>query len=688
MTKNSNCSVAAIVPNYNYADFIVERIDSILNQTYPVSELIILDDASTDNSVALIKRKIAEIKRDHSEIKVKFIINKENSGGCVFSQWQRGIKEINTDYFWIAEADDAADKHFLETAMSKFREYPSAVLFYSDSYRIDQNGKVTSRTCSDWADMWGDGRWKKDFFNNGVDEVINYLGETNPILNVSSVVWKNDKKLVKIFDEAKRFKVAGDWYIYTRVLEDGDIVYSAKPLNRYRKHNKGSASTIVKLSTEYKEIVTVQERIAKKYNLSKENLDWQKVRRRGMGMVENEKNGGARGKIAWFVPDFSKGSGGHRTIFQNANMLIKQGYMCDLYVKTARPKMPIEIYNNICDWYGGFDGDVFNDFTLAKEYDIVIATGWDTAEAAAKTGCKNKLYFIQDYEPWFFPMGQQYLGADASYDYGLRGVSIGNWLPVKLKREHGLEMQSFSFGADLNVYKRDKKIKRENAICFIFQPGKPRRCADLGLKALKIVQLMRPETKIYLYGSKKMSIVGKNVKHLGMLTPEGCNELYNKCKVGLCFSASNPSRIPFEMMASGLPVVDFYLENNLYDFPEKGCLLAEPKAEAVATAIIKLLDDDDMREKMSSDGEKYMKDFSLDRGYDELKKIIDGIMSGKKKNSSVNKKTYNRKPIKPDKYNLNIDDGFRFKTADEIWRENLSIPKRIYLKLRYILIGR
>ena len=145
MIKNSNCSVAAIVPNYNYADFIVERIDSILNQTYPVSELIILDDASTDNSVALIKRKIAEIKRDHSEIKVKFIINKENSGGCVFSQWQRGIKEINTDYFWIAEADDAADKHFLETAMSKFREYPSAVLFYSDSYRIDQNGKEIGR---------------------------------------------------------------------------------------------------------------------------------------------------------------------------------------------------------------------------------------------------------------------------------------------------------------------------------------------------------------------------------------------------------------------------------------------------------------------------------------------------------------------------------------------------------------
>ena len=681
-------SVAAIVPNYNYADFIIERIDSILNQTYPVSELIILDDASPDNSVEIIKDKINNIKKEYPKIKTKLIVNEKNSGGCVFAQWQKGLKEIKSDYFWIAEADDVADKHFLEVAMLKFKEYPSAVLFYSDSYRINQDGKVLSKTCSDWADMWGKGRWKRDYYNTGVDEIINYLGETNPILNVSSVVWKNNKDLIKIFDEAKQFKVAGDWYIYTRVLENGDIVYSAKPLNRYRKHDKGSASTVVKLSTEYKEVVLVQERVAKKYKLSEENLDWQKVRRKGMGMVENDKSKGKKGKIAWFIPDFEKGSGGHRTIFQNANMLVAKGYMCDLYIKTAKPKMPVEIYKNICDWYGEFDGDVFNDLNLARDYDIVIATGWDTAEAVAKTNCKKKLYFIQDYEPWFFPMGQQYLGADSSYEYNLRGISIGNWLPVKLKREHKLDVSSFSFGADLNVYKKLDSIKKENAVCFIFQPGKPRRCADLGLKALRIIQLMKPETKIYLYGSQKMAMVGKNIKHLGMLTPDECNELYNKCKVGLCFSASNPSRIPFEMMAAGLPVVDFCLENNIYDFPEDGCLLAEPKAEAVAAAILELLDDEKRRNKMSIAGRKYMKDYPLERGFKEFEAIINDIIMNKKLDNKIRKKTYNREAVHPGNYDLSGSSGFRFKTSDEIWRENLTIPQRAYLKLRYILLGR
>lgn len=681
-------SVAAIIPNYNYADFIIERIDSILKQTYPVSEIIILDDASPDNSVKIIKSKINSIRQDYPNIRVKLIVNEENSGGCVFAQWQKGLKKISSDYFWIAEADDSANKYFLENAMKKFREYPSAVLFYSDSERINQDGKIISKTCSDWADMWGEGRWDNDFFNNGKDEIINYLGETNPILNVSSVVWKNSEGLIDIFKEAERFKVAGDWYIYTRVLEGGDIVYCAKALNKYRKHDQGSASTVVKLSLEYKEVVSIQNRIAEKYNLSTNNLKWQIVRRKGMGMVENEKNVDICGKIAWFVPDFNECSGGHRTIFQNMNALIERGYACDLYVKPCEPKLPIEIYEKLTKWYGAFNGDVFNDYTLARTYDAVIATGWDTAKPVAMTECNNKLYFIQDYEPWFFPMGQDYLGARESYRYGLRGISIGNWLPVKLDKEYGMKVLSFSFGADLSVYKKNNNVKKEDAICFIFQPGKPRRCTDLGLKALRIIQSLRPDIKIYLFGSDKLIPKSENVVHLGMLTTKECNNLYNKCKVGLCLSASNPSRIPFEMMASGLPVVDLYLDNNLYDFPTDGCLLAAPQPEALATAIIKLFDDEKLRKKMSIAGEKYMKKYDLSRGFKEFGESVDKLIGGKECKTIIRQKSYNRDPIMPAECDFKMGPEIEFKSADEIWRENLTIPQRIYLKIRYLLIGR
>ena len=52
-----NKKVSVIIPNYNYAKYIGKRIDSILRQTYPIYELIVLDDYSTDNSVKIIEKK-------------------------------------------------------------------------------------------------------------------------------------------------------------------------------------------------------------------------------------------------------------------------------------------------------------------------------------------------------------------------------------------------------------------------------------------------------------------------------------------------------------------------------------------------------------------------------------------------------------------------------------------------------
>ena len=72
---NNPKKVSVIIPNYNYEKYIIERIDSILFQTYPIYELIILDDCSKDNSVEVINNKIKEIERDYPQIKVQFIVS-------------------------------------------------------------------------------------------------------------------------------------------------------------------------------------------------------------------------------------------------------------------------------------------------------------------------------------------------------------------------------------------------------------------------------------------------------------------------------------------------------------------------------------------------------------------------------------------------------------------------------------
>ena len=623
--------ISVIIPNYNYENFIIERIDSVIRQTYPIYELIILDDKSPDNSVKVIEKKIKDIKN----INVKFIKNEKNSG-CVFSQWQKGLQNISGDYFWIAEADDSSDCHFLEEAMKNFENNNKLTLFYSESYKINEHNDITGNNLQDWCDIFHTGRWNNDYQNNGKDEIINYLSNNNTILNVSSLVWKMNDKYFDIFEQAKKFKVAGDWYIYTKVLEHGDIAFCSKSLNYFRKHSK-SVSTTIKSSIEYKETYSIQSEIKKNYKLSDDILEKQRLRRQYMGYAEDKKNNGKKGNIAWVIPQLLKGSGGHRTIIQNVNALIDDGYKCDIYVGTDGLDKPVDLYNRINEYYGECHADVFNDWNFVKDYDIVIATAWNTVDPVIKSNCKKKLYFVQDYEPYFFPMGDNYVMAENTYKSDISCVTIGKWLTAKLQNEFGLNCSYFDFCADLNVYKPIKSIKKEDAICYVFQPEKPRRCDKIALKALQIVKQIKPEIKIYVYGSKKRIIRNLDVENLGIIPIEDCNKLYNKCKVGICMSASNPSRIPFEMMASGLPVVELYRDNNLYDFPSDGCLLADTNPEAIASTILEVLDNPKLQKSMSKNGVEYMKNKPLNKGFEQFITFVNNFYNIKTKNVSIDK---------------------------------------------------
>ncbi len=114
-------------------------------------------------------------------------------------------------------------------------------------------------------------------------------------------------------------------------------------------------------------------------------------------------------------------------------------------------------------------------------------------------------------------------------------------------------------------------------------------------------------------------------------------------------SASNPSRIPFEMMAAGLPVVELYRENNIYDLPDGGVLLSEPTPEAIASSIVYLLDNPDECRKMSEFGTKYMKDYPLEKGFEQfLQAVKDMLETDYNKEKNI-EKIYNKPAFKPSK---------------------------------------
>lgn len=255
--------VTAVIPNYNYERFLNERIDSILFQTYPVKELIILDDCSTDESIELIKQRI---KNNKSGIKISLIENNKNSGS-VFSQWQKAFEVVKTDYIWIAEADDSSDARFLETVMQGFDD-DQVVISYCESLTMDENNFILMNNLRPWIDIFSCGKWNENYVKNGRDEVAETMCINNTIANVSSSVIKRGN-YKEILEKAKDYKLAGDWYTYMNILKLGKIAYFKNSYNYHRMQKQG-----LTLSTsheqEYKEIVSLQDFALKEFKVSQE----------------------------------------------------------------------------------------------------------------------------------------------------------------------------------------------------------------------------------------------------------------------------------------------------------------------------------------------------------------------------------------------------------------------------------
>ena len=257
--------VSVVVPNYNYVQYIEERLASIRNQGIPIFELIILDDASTDQSISRISAWLAET---HTEARV--VVNQQNSGS-VFAQWQKGISLATGDYVWIAEADDLSDRDFLETVLPPLVS-GNAVLSYCDSRQINSSGVVHSRNYQDYLSAVSQEKWKGSYVGSGAEECKSSLAIMNTIPNVSAVLFKREaisRVFSEHFDEIARFTKAGDWVVYIRVLSYGDIAFSPRSANRHRRHD-GSVIGGSGGQSLLQEIARVQKLVASNYQITED----------------------------------------------------------------------------------------------------------------------------------------------------------------------------------------------------------------------------------------------------------------------------------------------------------------------------------------------------------------------------------------------------------------------------------
>lgn len=223
--KNKKPLVSVIMPVYNAGEFLVEAIESILGQTYKNFELIIVNDASTDNSLKIIS---SYKKRFLKKIKVIDLKKNLNRGGDVCANL--GFAKTRGEFIARMDADDVAVATRLEKQVNFLLKHPKYALVGSNAFVINKEGEITGEKIvpSLHKDIL------KEFF------VFNPL--IHPTVMIRKSALPKEKELYEI-----KYDANNDYLTFFKLITSGLKFANLKQkLIFYRVHGKNDSLNFVK----------------------------------------------------------------------------------------------------------------------------------------------------------------------------------------------------------------------------------------------------------------------------------------------------------------------------------------------------------------------------------------------------------------------------------------------------------
>ena len=198
-----NPAFSVVIPLYNKENYILETLSSVFSQDYPYFEIIVVDDASTDDSLQLV----ASLKKDHLTI-----IRHEKNRGLSAAR-NSGIKAAKNPYIAFLDADDYWHSDYLANIKSLIKQYPSEQVF-GTFYQEDFKGKITHKRNKVHSHN------KKpsiidDFFSSNLSKLI--------ITQSSLVIHRDVFSKVGLYDAKITF--AEDIDLYIRCFSQYSLVY-------------------------------------------------------------------------------------------------------------------------------------------------------------------------------------------------------------------------------------------------------------------------------------------------------------------------------------------------------------------------------------------------------------------------------------------------------------------------------
>ena len=326
--------------------------------------------------------------------------------------------------------------------------------------------------------------------------------------------------------------------------------------------------------------------------------------------------------LNWVVPPMGPVSGGHADIFRAINYLESKGHSCRVYFYDPLKSTSFEQIKHNLKQYSPLKSQLFYNADQMDTCDAIFATSWHTAYPVFNyAGSGKKFYFVQDYEPYFEPVGTYSILAENTYRFGFYGITLGHWLDKKLSRQFGMACDHIELGVDLNEYHVDNHNQRKDVL-FYARPVTPRRGFELGVLALAEFHGQHPDSTIHFVGwdITPYEIPFPYINH-GILSPAKLNTVYNQCAAGLVLSFTNMSLLPLEMLAAGcVPVVNDAEHTRLAGYADQ-LVYAPPAPRPLAGALNELVNDPNNMQRPKA-AAAAAQDFQWAASFEKLEQIL------------------------------------------------------------------
>jgi GT2 family glycosyltransferase len=335
--------------------------------------------------------------------------------------------------------------------------------------------------------------------------------------------------------------------------------------------------------------------------------------------ARNVRTAGGKLRVVYVTEGTGIG-GGHRDIFEHLNGLLDRGHEVALYTLGDAPdwfplRAPVhsfEFYDELIE-------------ALANVDAIKVATWWNTAGPVWRASVLRGIpvYFVQDIETSYYPDDEAVRHAVLdSYRPEFHYMTISSWNRDRL-RELNLDAEVIPPGIDLDTFRPADGVERRGDMLLALGRSNPLKNLPLTIAAWRALPYPRPE--LCLFGIEPDLASEEGMRHVESPSDEQVNELLNEATVFVQTSVHEGFALPpLEAMATGGAVVCTDAHGNR-DFCVDGenCLMPEPDARAVASALQRVLDDNDLRERLGRAGIQTAQAYAWERRIDALEASLD-----------------------------------------------------------------